>query len=95
MSDDPTTPIRPGYYRHHMEASPTVTVYEDGSVSFETIDVQEALFAKDPHLWQAHKYMDRAGEKDPDKLVEDLRKAVWYIERRIAKAEQPGGTDTG
>jgi hypothetical protein len=29
------------------------------------------------------KYVSRAGKKDPSKEVEDLRKAMWYLERRI------------
>ena len=35
------------------------------------------------HLGNAVKYISRAGKKDKDKTVEDLRKAVWYIERYI------------
>jgi hypothetical protein len=42
-------------------------------------------------LGNAVKYICRAGKKDPTKIVEDLRKAVWYLEREIenqvAKAE--------
>ena len=30
------------------------------------------------------KYRSRAGKKDPKKLVEDLEKAKWYLEREIA-----------
>ena len=37
------------------------------------------------HLGNAVKYIARAGKKDPAKEVEDLEKAVWYIERHIAK----------
>lgn len=33
------------------------------------------------------KYVCRAGRKDPDKYVEDLEKARWYLEREIARAE--------
>ena len=33
------------------------------------------------HLGNAVKYIARAGKKDPEKTEEDLRKAVWYIER--------------
>ena len=35
------------------------------------------------HLGNAIKYISRAGKKDPSKTVEDLRKAVWYINRYI------------
>ena len=36
----------------------------------------------------AVKYIARAGLKDPAKEVEDLRKAVWYLEREISRVEQ-------
>lgn len=35
------------------------------------------------HLGNAVKYISRAGKKDPAKTVEDLQKAMWYIERYI------------
>ena len=35
------------------------------------------------HLGNAVKYVSRAGKKDPNKHIEDLEKAVWYIEREI------------
>lgn len=35
------------------------------------------------HLANAVKYISRAGKKDVDKTVEDLEKAIWYIERYI------------
>ena len=54
--------------------------YTDGTI--EVID-----FIEDKqlgyHLGNAVKYISRAGKKDPSKEVEDLRKAVWYIERFI------------
>lgn len=39
------------------------------------------------HLGNAVKYISRAGRKNPDKTVEDLRKAVWYINREIGRLE--------
>lgn len=33
------------------------------------------------------KYVCRAGRKDPDKHVEDLEKARWYLDREIARVE--------
>lgn len=33
------------------------------------------------HLGNAVKYICRAGKKDPDKVKEDLDKAIWYINR--------------
>ena len=40
------------------------------------------------HLGNAVKYISRAGRKNPDKTVEDLRKAVWYINRQIQRLEE-------
>lgn len=40
------------------------------------------------HLGNAVKYISRAGRKDADKTVEDLRKAVWYINRQIQILEK-------
>jgi hypothetical protein len=58
--------------------------YTDGGI--ETIDFIEAK--KLPyHLGNAVKYISRAGKKDQDKIVEDLQKAVWYIERYIKVLE--------
>lgn len=35
----------------------------------------------------ALKYIWRAGEKDPTKEIEDLRKALWYIQREIDRLQ--------
>jgi hypothetical protein len=40
------------------------------------------------HLGNAIKYISRAGKKDPEKTVEDLQKAVWYINRYIGLLQQ-------
>ena len=34
-------------------------------------------------LGNACKYISRAGHKDPAKKIEDLEKAVWYINHQI------------
>ena len=34
------------------------------------------------------KYVCRAGRKDPDKYVEDLKKARWYIDREIERVRR-------
>ena len=40
------------------------------------------------HLGNAIKYISRAGRKNPDNTIEDLRKAVWYINRQIQRLER-------
>lgn len=58
--------------------------YTDGGI--ETIDFIEAK--KLPyHLGNAVKYVSRAGKKNPEKTIEDLQKAVWYINRYISFLE--------
>ena len=58
--------------------------YTDGGI--ETIDFIEAKNLP-YHLGNAVKYISRAGKKEPEKTAEDLKKAVWYINRYISKLE--------
>ena len=37
----------------------------------------------------AMKYLWRAGIKDSQKEIEDLRKAIWYIEKEILRLQEP------
>lgn len=37
----------------------------------------------DYYKGNALKYIARAGRKDPDKEVEDLEKAIWYLDHLI------------
>jgi hypothetical protein len=39
------------------------------------------------HLGNVVKYIARAGKKDPNKELEDLKKARWYLDRKIEKLE--------
>jgi hypothetical protein len=39
------------------------------------------------HLGNAVKYISRAGKKSIDNELEDLKKSLWYIERKIQKLE--------
>lgn len=48
----------------------------------EAISVIEAFFKDNYHLGNAFKYLARAGKKTKDP-GEDLRKAVWYIQRYL------------
>ena len=41
----------------------------------------------DFHLGNTVKYISRAGKKDTDKELQDLKKAQWYLERRIQNLE--------
>lgn len=56
--------------------------YTDGKI--EVID-----FIEDKklgfHLGNTVKYICRAGKKDPEKTIEDLQKAEWYLHREIQR----------
>ena len=45
----------------------------------EIIEDQQPNF----HLGNAIKYICRAGKKNKEKTIEDLQKAIWYINRFI------------
>lgn len=55
-----------------------------GDTTYETIKVIEA-WSLDFCLGNAVKYISRAGKKGD--AVEDLKKAAWYVERRIKQLE--------
>jgi hypothetical protein len=61
--------------------------YQGFSNGAEVIDITENL---NFNRGNAVKYAARAGAKNPDTLLEDLRKAKWYLEREIARVEQAG-----
>ena len=58
--------------------------YTDGNI--EVIDFIEDK-RLNYHRGNALKYLCRAGKKDPAKEVEDLQKAIWYINREIQRLE--------
>jgi len=49
---------------------------------YEAIKVIEA-WELDFHLGNTVKYISRAGKKETDKELQDLKKAAWYLQRRI------------
>ena len=53
---------------------------------YEAIKVIEA-WDLDFHLGNTVKYISRAGKKGTDKELQDLKKALWYLERRIQNLE--------
>lgn len=64
--------------------------YTDGNI--EVIDFIEDK-RLNYHRGNALKYLCRAGKKDPAKEVEDLQKAVWYINREIQRLEAQAQRD--
>lgn len=62
--------------------------YNDHPSGIECIEVTRHMSF---NLGNAIKYLWRHGKKDPEKTIEDLRKAVFYIEDEIKRIE--GGKD--
>lgn len=55
---------------------------------YEVIKVCEAWsLDKDAYLFNVVKYVARSGKKDSTKELEDLRKAKFYLERKISNLE--------
>ena len=59
--------------------------YNSGKI--EVIEVIED-WDLDFCLGNAIKYIGRAGKKDKSKEIEDLSKALWYIQRGIKRLEE-------
>lgn len=64
-------------------------------LAVEPIDAFEAWYARedgDPVLcallWQVNKYLVRAGRKDGNPALVDLKKSAWYLERAIRLQER-------
>lgn len=56
---------------------------------YEAIKIIEACDL-DFHTGNAVKYILRAGKKDPTKEIEDLQKAIWYLQRKVDVLCVPG-----
>jgi hypothetical protein len=55
--------------------------------NYEVIKIIEVL-DMDFHIGNAFKYISRSGRKDKDKEIEDLEKAIWYLNRKIRYLQQ-------
>jgi hypothetical protein len=58
-----------------------------GDTQYEAIKVIEA-WELGFCLGNTVKYISRAGKKDQDKRIEDLKKARWYLDREIQRMEK-------
>jgi len=54
---------------------------------YEVIKVIEA-WDLNFHLGNTVKYVSRAGKKNKDEELQDLKKALWYLEREISNLEK-------
>ena len=56
---------------------------------YEVIKVCESWeLDKDAYLFNVVKYVARAGKKDPAKELEDLKKAAFYLDRKIKNLQK-------
>lgn len=56
---------------------------------YEVVKVcEEWELDKDAYLFNVVKYVARAGKKDAQTEIEDLKKAQWYLTRKIANLEK-------
>ena len=63
--------------------------YGGESNVYEVVKVAEAWgLDKDAYLFNVIKYVARAGKKDTDKELQDLKKSLWYLERRIQNLDK-------
>jgi len=71
-----------------IEAVKNPTYYGGVDNPYEVIKVCEAWgLDKDAYLFNVAKYIARAGKKDPQKELEDLKKAAFYLNRKIHNLE--------
>lgn len=64
--------------------------YQFDDPAFEPIKVIRA-WRLGFSLGNCVKYLARAGRKDPSKLIEDLKKARWYLDEEISHLEAAHG----
>ena len=58
---------------------------------YEVIKIAEATgLDKDAYLFNVLKYIVRSGKKDDNPPVQDLKKALFYLNRRIKTIEKNG-----
>lgn len=62
-----------------------------GDTTYEVIKVIEA-WELGFCLGNAVKYIARAGKKHPERMVEDLEKARWYIDRELKSLARAADT---
>lgn len=67
--------------------------YGGGDNPYEVIKVIRA-WKMGFSLGNAIKYVARAGKKDPAKTIEDLEKAIWYIQEEIDHLRSEGSATT-
>jgi hypothetical protein len=70
----PDTPVDPINPAHYRQGIEVIDFISSYKLGYE--------------LGNAVKYISRAGKKDPSKELEDLKKAQWYLDRKIDQLEK-------
>lgn len=61
---------------------------------YEVVKVAEAWgIDRDAYLFNVLKYIGRSGKKDDNPPLQDLKKALWYLNRRIETIENENESD--
>lgn len=56
---------------------------------YEVVKIAEATgLDKDAYLFNVLKYIVRSGKKEGNPPLQDMKKALWYLERRIKTMEE-------
>ena len=62
--------------------------YGEEENPYEVVKIAEATgLDKDAYLFNVLKYIVRSGKKDGNPPLQDMKKALWYLERRIKTME--------
>lgn len=62
--------------------------YGGSDNQYEVVKIAEATgLDKDAYLFNVLKYIVRSGKKDDNPPLQDLKKALWYLDRRIKTLE--------
>lgn len=70
--------------KHNHDPINSPSHYNDGKIEvIDYIDDKKLSYC----LGNVVKYVSRAGKKDPNKTVEDLKKAEWYLKHEISRLE--------
>lgn len=65
------------------------TYYGGEHNPYEVVKVAEAWgLDKDAYLFNVIKYIGRSGKKEGNTSLQDLKKAAWYLNRRIQTLEE-------
>jgi hypothetical protein len=87
MNQSDENPDPAAHHRRRDDAAYHHPDHYGGDTTYEAIKVIMA-WGLGFNLGNTVKYISRAGKKDPAKLLEDLKKARWYLDYEIKMWEE-------